>query len=1720
MEVKINDRNVQLLLDTGAMRSLLSEEEYLRSPETYGQALIPTRAAQGPCGERLHVIGETSPLQITFLGCITTIQFLILRKLDVAGIMGLDLLMLGSTSINLETMVISSSHTNVSTRLLFKPIQASPFQSIICSGIISTATTEYNNSSSYDMNNSQLIPNPNLLCNGNEETTKPMVMDSNSLYDPSINSSNHDNSITRQLNPNSKSFIPNTQALTASNIHNSNENFPITTNAVNHVNDQIPETQNTSDGGHNVRAEVIDPITVRDLESKVATSPTATSHTVFQMSDNTGNVRPQPSIPNPDLVVGPQDTLPTKPDLDSDNNKLHLYPQYIRSKTYHNSFPKKYRYNNSWCMSVEHSRNSLFQAIANLPNPINNCSDPPDNNPINNGHMNQTEQVSENIKMSPLANNSFSPTREQEKTTSDIPDSTIPNFQPNQNSGRQHRKPGSNQTKPNQHNSVSNINKLSPALRYHMLVDKEEEDRLNQIQKERRAAMRQSFVQADTPRPLMNIDPNIVVPTKHNTRNEKPTDRGQQQQLPTPYQTHTVTVASQPSINSILLAENNLEFAPHQTEIIELDHRPSTDAVFHIHPVLSTFLECKPTPVQENQQLRVALTNITDEKQTIPSNTQIGHTEPVEPPNTDIVFPWEQTPHFFKDKPEPNTPMIPTHLLPSEAEQLETLCSNFSEMFATNPTHLGQTTMGVHTIQTTGRPIRQAPRRKNLIMRDEEDRQVGMLLDMGIITKSKSPWASPALLVKKRDGSHRFCVDYRKLNSVTIKDAHPIPRIDDALDAMKGAKYFSTLDLQQGYFQVPLAEQDRYKTAFCTSRGDLWEFTVMPMGVCNGPATFSRLMDAVLENINWRFCIAYLDDIIIFSNSYEEHIAHLTEVFNRLQNAGLLVKPSKCKLAHKEVDFLGHVVGEFGVRANPDKTKSIQDQPPPTNVKQTRSFLGLASYYRRFVQGFSTIAKPLYNLLEKKRKWEWTQACQSAFDELKERLTSAPIMGYPDFSESRQPFKLYTDASNVGVGAVLAQPQDGKERVIAYASRTLNKAETNYSTTQKELLAIVWAVKYFKHYLIEPFQILTDHHSLQWLHQMEHGSALFNRWRNDLQSFTYTIHFKNGRLQGHVDALSRLPLEEIPLGQDKIHMIRTEQTPLNSGEQHQEELRQLRDAATGESHPTFLPKDWKNKLTLVNGAVINGAGAQVLGPLTGTEIMTAMHNSPGSHLGSKKLASLFRERYWMPGVTTVAKDIVKNCEACQKSKDYGPRKIPPGTTGARRPWHILAVDIMGPLEPSQGYRYVVTIIDCFSRYLIAVPTKDHTAKTVAQVLLTRAIAQSGVPEILLSDRGTEFTGTLWNELANLMGYKLRHTAPYHPQSNGICERSHRTINNAIRATKQQHTETSWPEIVPLIQMHYNATTHASTGYSPHEVLYGHRSRLPIHHVLSPTTQPNEEEAHSDFLTEKRKLLKTIYDEILEDKQIEPPPLNPYTPGDYIYARCLPLTGRTKLDLKWEGPFQVATTPSGFQVTYYNREGIIRRRHVNDVKPADINRSPTRGKTTDLSPHTSQEEVDTETNTPIITLPVQSKPKQPPEPNDFLGFPDQETNDFLGFENVACVNVHKSPRQTKSIMSHSEEDPIEHIYTNGFRSFPNLSPVAPICLLIINMTTTKHTPISHSSPSPSSISLPSPLIDLPFLHSTAPGKVNHRTKKKRHSPGYYHITTRAQLRKTRNKLGLI
>ena len=470
-------------------------------------------------------------------------------------------------------------------------------------------------------------------------------------------------------------------------------------------------------------------------------------------------------------------------------------------------------------------------------------------------------------------------------------------------------------------------------------------------------------------------------------------------------------------------------------------------------------------------------------------------------------------------------PQIPDSLSFEQQRDLRHLLDEYKDVFSREGQPISSTSLVEHEIHTTGPAIRLPFRRQNPVIRDIEQQQVKEMLRDEVIRPSTSPWASPVVMVKKKDGTMRFCVDFRKMNDATIKDAHPLPRIDDTLESLHGAQYFTTLDLKSGYWQVPIKEEDKEKTAFCTSSGQLYEFNQLPFGLCNAPATFSRLMDRTLAGLAWNICLYYLDDIIVFSSTWAEHLERLRAVFERLQRANLKLGARKCHLAAREVSFLGYRVTPEGLEPEPRLMEAISKLPPPINVAEVRSFLGLVGYYRRFVKRFSDKAAPLNHLLHKDHPWKWTRECQEAFQTLKGEIASRPVSAYPDFSK---PFRLYTDASNLGLGAILAQRQDGKERIICCASRTLNNAETNYSTTKKECLAVVWGVQVFRPFLVAThFEILTDHYALQWLRSMKSTSAILHRWAAALEDYRFTILHRPGKLQGHVDALSRLPTENL-----------------------------------------------------------------------------------------------------------------------------------------------------------------------------------------------------------------------------------------------------------------------------------------------------------------------------------------------------------------------------------------------------------------------------------------------------------------------------------------------------------------------------------------------------------------------------------------------------------------
>ena len=463
------------------------------------------------------------------------------------------------------------------------------------------------------------------------------------------------------------------------------------------------------------------------------------------------------------------------------------------------------------------------------------------------------------------------------------------------------------------------------------------------------------------------------------------------------------------------------------------------------------------------------------------------------------------------------------YLEAEEQVQLADLLIQYEDVFAKSEFDLGNFSDIVHTIDTcSAKPIKQRMRRTPVGFASEEEAHLKKMLKAGVIQPSVSEWASAPVLVRKRDGTVRWCVDYRALNSVTTKDVFPLPLVDDCLDTLAGNKWFSKLDANSAYWQVRISEADRKKTAFITKYG-LFEHVRMGFGLCNGPATYSRVMNLILRGLLWIIVLAFLDDILVLGSTFQDHLRHIQEVLLRFRKYQLKLKPKKCVLFQKQVDFLGRIVSEEGISLSEIDIKAVLDWPVSRNTREVEQFLGLANYHRNFIKNFSRIAVPLYRLTGK-NPFVWSEAQQYAFEDLKVALTSAPVLGLPNNSD---PLILDTDASNYAIGGELIQIQNGEERVIAYASYALTPEQINYCTTRKELLAVVRFTRQFRHYLLgRQFLIRTDHSSLRWLLNFKEPDGQLARWLEELSQYDMVVKHRAGKKHGDADSLSRIQHED------------------------------------------------------------------------------------------------------------------------------------------------------------------------------------------------------------------------------------------------------------------------------------------------------------------------------------------------------------------------------------------------------------------------------------------------------------------------------------------------------------------------------------------------------------------------------------------------------------------
>jgi hypothetical protein len=807
-------------------------------------------------------------------------------------------------------------------------------------------------------------------------------------------------------------------------------------------------------------------------------------------------------------------------------------------------------------------------------------------------------------------------------------------------------------------------------------------------------------------------------------------------------------------------------------------------------------------------------------------------------------------------------------LCDSERRELRECLRKYHSVFAQSDEDLGRTELVRHEIDTgEGRPIKQHPRRLPMMMRDVEQQEVNRMLSQNIIVPSSSPWASPTVMVKKKDGKIRFCVDYRKLNELSKKDAYPLPRIDDCIDNLDGAKYFCTLDLQSGYWQVMMDPKDQEKTAFCTRSG-LYEFKVMPFGLTNAVATFERLMETVLRGLQWNECLVYLDDIIVFGATFEQTLERLMHVFDRLHQAGLKLKPTKCTLFAGEVNFLGHVISKDGVRTQSSKIEAVQEWPVPRNAKDVRSFLGLAGYYRRFIKNYAKIARPLHKLTSTQVKFSWDEECQNAFDTLKGALTSAPILGYP---RQEGQMILDTDASGLAVGAVMSQLQDGKEVVLAYMSKSLTPAETNYCITRKEMLAVVTAVRTWRPYLLGREVILrTDNSAVAWAKRIKQPIGQMARWLQELGCLDLKEQHRPGRVHWNADALSRrssVPCKQCHRedgscsGQTAGSLsaaLSAEDGVTLEPEWKTEELReeQMADstirpvltALEGERRPAWsevsgeseevkaLMAMW-DRLVIRDGVLcrkfVEDDGESfyiqlVVPRIRVGRLLQMAHDDPlGGHFGFERTLKKLKAFYWI-GMRKNVKEHCGKCELCMARKPKQKNiRAPMKVFLTCAPMERVTVDIMGPLDRSAaGNKYVLVVTDTFTKYTEAYALRNIEAKTVARKIVEEWICRFGAMRIIHSDQGRQFESRLFAEVCKLLGIRKTHTTPWRPKANGQVERFNRTLGTMLCIYAQEETK-YWDKHLPFITSAYRAAKHEATGLTPNLMMFGREVMVPL-----------------------------------------------------------------------------------------------------------------------------------------------------------------------------------------------------------------------------------------------------------------------------------------------------
>ena len=862
--------------------------------------------------------------------------------------------------------------------------------------------------------------------------------------------------------------------------------------------------------------------------------------------------------------------------------------------------------------------------------------------------------------------------------------------------------------------------------------------------------------------------------------------------------------------------------------------------------------------------------------------------------------------------------------------------------------------------------------------------EISKLLKGKFIEPANGPWASRLVLVVKKDGSTRVCVDYRGVNEKTITDAYPTPVLEQVVGTLAGNVWFSTLDAEKGYYQIKLSERSKQITAFTCPFG-LFQWSKMPFGLKNAPAYFQRVMDMALSGLSWKCCMVFFDDIVVFSRTWEQHLIDLAEVFDRLRSKNITLNFGKCEFARNELVYLGHLVDKNGLRPNPVKVEAVARFQEPVNVAQLRRFLGMTGQFRRFIRGYADLARPLQELVKegtgKKRdntllESVWLDAQQQSFDGLKDALTKVTLLRFPDPSAS---FIVTTDASDFAIGAMLSQKgTDAIETPVEFVSRLLSKPELNYHATEREGLAVVFAVQRFRHYLHGAhFEVRTDHKALEFIFKNPEPKGRLARWAVILSEFEFTVKHKPGSTNQVADALSRQENAEAPedtqdvadvVVHPPIQHVQVSLEPQVVSKSVEDSVRSLAQggqpislttwSTAQETDPLFgyMYRWLKNRrvpddLEMARWVAVSDVDYAIVGSVlyrteTRKEFDTVVsrplvvvptvfrdavclhfHASEtlGAHQALSKSYTKLRASFWWPGMYQRLKTLIDECTVCQSLREIpGSSKIT-GRISPKYEFHVVGMDLLALPESADGLKYVVVAVDHFTRYAWVKPVKNKTADAILSAFKDMAFPADR-PSILLTDNGTEFKNKAMADYCRANRIEQHFVIPYHPQSDGLVERFNRTLLTMMRAYVDE-AGSDWPLHVQRVCSAYNATPHSTNGASPATLLY----KTPAAQNVVDTAESLADMGGVDA-DDLRKWLQSYRDEHQKRtdqsnnrRRSEYPP---FAVGDLVW--CLDFSPKAggKLAKNWIGPWTVIDKAG--DVTYVIRQvggrGDKRRAH--------------------------------------------------------------------------------------------------------------------------------------------------------------------------------------------------